>query len=225
MGDIVLDMRWIFCMPSAGTAVSQQVLCWGFFWLALAQTLRMLCFPANGAREVRDHNTIWTDSCVCLHCSWCWSMPRAAEWREKKHPCPCGLWILPYALSGFSSLPRQLTALWLLSVFGLKHKYPSWFPETGPGRTKICPVPPCTLFKTAVLNKFCGGVQSWLERNESLASTSGGFGSGLTCLFLLLVQSLGFLPGIHWELFDFTVTRMGSKMSIHKGNEQSFQKF
>lgn len=147
-----------------------------FLWLALAHTLRILALQENDARELMDHNTAWAGSmsvCIAPDAEACTEQQNG---EEKKHPCPCGLWTLPCALSGFSSLP-QGTALWLLSVFDFRHKYDSWFPKTGPGRTKIHPVPPCTLVKTGVLNKFCGGVQSLLERNENLASTSGGFGS------------------------------------------------
>lgn len=179
------------CSEPAGPFLS-------FVWPALAQTLKMLPLPANDSREVRDHDTFWAGSysvCIAPEAE---ASPEEQNGEEKKLPCPCGLWILPCASSGLSSLP-QCTALCLLSVFGLRQNYHSWFPKTGLGRTNICPEPPCTLFKTVFLNKFCRRVQSILERNENLTSTSGGFGSGLTCLFLLLVQSLGFLPWIHWE--------------------------
>lgn len=84
-------------------------------------------------------------------------------------------------------------------------------------------MPSYALFEMVILNMFCewGLIQSLLERNESPISTSVGLGLGLMCLFLLLAQSLGVLPEIHWESFDFTGIRTGSKMSRHKGNEQS----
>lgn len=197
VGGTVLDMRWTFHMPAAGTAVSQQVLFRGFPGCLLHRPWGCCLFQQMMLERLGTTIPFGQAPMSALLLKLKHAQSSRME-SKKMHPCPWGLWILPCACSGLSSLP-QCTALWLLSVFGLRHKYHSWFPKTGLGRTNIYPEPPCTVFKTVVLNKFCGGIQSLLERNESLTSTSGGFGSGLTCLFLLLVQSLGFLPGIHWE--------------------------
>lgn len=167
---------------------------------------------------------------------------------EKMSALFCGLQLLCCASSGFSLLPHCV-ALWLLFAYlvldtNLIHcptemgsvtlAAPTtciWWPKlcrnlwlsVAWSRMKICLVPPYNFFKTAILSTFCGRglIQSLLERNESPTSTSVGFESDLMCLFLLLVQSLGVLPGIHWESFDYTGIRTGSKMNRHKGNELS----